>query len=487
MYKNFDERIKSEVIVLSDLQNIKHDKYTEYFDNWSMEWEKEKENPSKSKEEIKALIKEEIKNNIKNIKKESMKYYQIDNEKNKELEQLFNQIKLKINFNSIPKILRDGKFYTFSNGVFTIYDHKLFNKLYEIKFEQNFKIYSAIQLDNKDLIFLTGDILFIYRLKDNKYILLQQIEENKAGYKSQNSYSGCKSYPKSYIAEFVKDISGNRFICGSNFGFKIYSLNEKNEYSIVLLEPYSEGRKIIHELDKDTFIFCTTIECGDSLGGPAHTVLLIDKINLRQITKNEKEEIIKNLIQNDFYDDDFFGPRKSKSTKKITDEEAKKVINSLKYTFNKINFLRYSKYSAHHYFKGYTILKNQFLIIGIENNILIINILLGQQLKRYELFSEGEVNLFRCKAKIKKWNNNNNNNFIIDNNGNVILFEKTDDNELKIIGHSYFKDIKSLKRFNEKDNQFYDDGNDENFGSSPWSISPYERNENKPGKVSIFY
>ena len=134
-------------------------------------------------------------------------------------------------------------------------------------------------------------------------------------------------YTKVYEAEFVKDISGNRFICGSNYGFKIYSINEKNEYSIVLLEPYSEGRKIIYELDKDTFIFCTTLECGDSLGSPAHTELIIDKINLREITKEEKEKIINDFNRSNFYDEyKIFLPRNSEQTKKITDEETKKLL-----------------------------------------------------------------------------------------------------------------------------------------------------------------
>ena len=219
-------------------------------------------------------------------------------EKNKEIEQKFKQIKLKINFNSKPNILRDGKFYTISNGCCTIYNEKLFNKLYEIKFEENINATFAIQLDNKDLVFLTTNQLIIYRLKNEKYILLQKIDENRVGYKQQKSYSGCMmSYPKKYRAEFIKDISGNRFICGSNYGFKIYSLNEKNEYSIVLLESYFEGQKIILELNKDTFIFCTKIECGSSLDGPAHNILVIDKINLRGITKEEKEKRLNNFNQ----------------------------------------------------------------------------------------------------------------------------------------------------------------------------------------------
>ena len=41
--------------------------------------------------------------------------------------------------------------------------------------------------------------------------------------------SGCRVFPKSYSAQFIKEISGNRFILVSNYGYKIYSLNEKNE------------------------------------------------------------------------------------------------------------------------------------------------------------------------------------------------------------------------------------------------------------------
>ena len=60
----------------------------------------------------------------------------------------------------------------------------------------------------------------------------------------------------------------------------------------------------------------------------------------------------------------------------------------MKYTFNANNFFKYSKYGSHHYFKGYTILKNKFLIIGIDNNILIFDILSEKLLKRYIILLE---------------------------------------------------------------------------------------------------
>ena len=88
------------------------------------------------------------------------------------------------------------------------------------------------------------------------------------------AHSGCEFYPKSYCAEYIKEISGNRFILVSNYGYKIYSLNEKNEYIITLLEKFHDGLKTIIELDKNNFIFLSEIKCGDSLGGPTQKNLL---------------------------------------------------------------------------------------------------------------------------------------------------------------------------------------------------------------------
>ena len=132
------------------------------------------------------------------MKNKSLDLYDIDNKKSKELESTFKQLKLKVYFKDKPKILRDGKFYTISEGCFIMYDDKLFNKLYEIKFDNDDNKCIAIQLDNNDLVFLSGDQIFIYRLKEGKYSLLQKVEENKGGFELQYSHSGCEIYPKSY-------------------------------------------------------------------------------------------------------------------------------------------------------------------------------------------------------------------------------------------------------------------------------------------------
>ena len=189
IYDYFKENsTKENIILLSDLKKVVD--WDIFYDRRSIRRKKEEECPHKSKKEIEEEIKEEAKIKINKLKKESIKYYKIDNERKKEFEKKFKQIKLKINFNSYPRILRDGKFYTIYNGVFTVYDERFFKKIIQIKFEEKDKINSAIQLDNKDLIFFAEDQLIIYRLQNEKYFLFQKIDENKIGYKTQKAYSG---------------------------------------------------------------------------------------------------------------------------------------------------------------------------------------------------------------------------------------------------------------------------------------------------------
>ena len=153
--------------------------------------DKRRKYPNKSLEEIKAEIKEEIKKAVEKSAKETKeKYYKINSEKIKELEQKFKPMELKVDSYCGPKILGGGKFYTISQGCFTVYDDKLLKKLYEIKLEENFNVISVIQLDNKDLVFFTSGLFTIYRLKEEKYFLFQKIVENRTGYGQQYSYSG---------------------------------------------------------------------------------------------------------------------------------------------------------------------------------------------------------------------------------------------------------------------------------------------------------
>ena len=114
----------SEIIVLSGLKNIdkisKDNPYNKYYS-------KTKDKKEKTQEEL---------NKIKKLKDESLElYYKLENQKSKELESVFNSLKLKIKFKGIPRILREGMIYTESDNCLIIYESKFFNKLYEIKFE----------------------------------------------------------------------------------------------------------------------------------------------------------------------------------------------------------------------------------------------------------------------------------------------------------------------------------------------------------------
>ena len=111
-------------------------------------------------------------------------------------------------------------------------------------------------------------------------------------------------------------------------------------------------------------------------------------------------------------------------------------------------------------------------------------------MKRYEVLSEGEDDLFKYGCNIKKWNDNNDNEFILNIKGNIILFELTNDNELKIIYQAFFQDFSSLKHLNEKKNKFYDDKTiEDSYRSSCFYpfLYYYKRGVNKDTNVSIFY
>ena len=100
----------------------------------------------------------------------------------------------------------------------------------------------------------------VYRLKDQQYFLFQRIKEGGLGFPAKYYVTGHCSYTRqyhklNYELTNVKKLSGNRFLCLSNYGLKIYSLNEKNEYSLVLLNDQLEDIKMIHEINENKFIF----------------------------------------------------------------------------------------------------------------------------------------------------------------------------------------------------------------------------------------
>ena len=136
----------------------------------------------------------------------------------------------------------------------------------------------------------------------------------------------------------------------------------------------------------------------------------------------------------------------------------------------------YSTSGSHHYSNGNVILKNQYFIVLIDNNILLFDISSCIQLKRYVIYLYGD-NLYKYVLNIMKWNNKKDNEFMLALNGNIILFELTDEFKLKIISQIYSKNVKYLKKLNEKSNKFYDNS----------EISYCDKNENKINGLSIFY
>ena len=52
----------------------------------------------------------------------------------------------------------------------------------KLKLENDYNYTHVIQSDNQDLILFSQEELIIYRLKYNKYVQVQKINDNKAGY-----------------------------------------------------------------------------------------------------------------------------------------------------------------------------------------------------------------------------------------------------------------------------------------------------------------
>ena len=290
----FKENSREEIIVLSDLEILDKDKLSDYFcikpyNNPYYVPDDDNEIKQKSEEDKKAII--EKKNKL--IKQSLELYKKIDNQKMKELVSAFNQITLKVIFNGEPKILREGIFYTLSDNCFKMYDSKYFKKLLEIKF--NSLIISAIQLDNNDLIFACSDYgifqILVYRLKEKQYFEIQKIIENGLGFQARygnHGFCGNSAYKIEYKIDDLKAISGNRFICISNYGLKIYSLNENNEYSLVLLQEHLNDVKIIHEINNNKFIFCTKKNLNDTYR--KNDKIIIEIVELKEITKQELKD-----------------------------------------------------------------------------------------------------------------------------------------------------------------------------------------------------
>ena len=437
-YIGFDNKIENEIIILDHLFKKDNDEgyyyRYEYFDSWKRRNDKEKKEKNKSEEEIKKEVEKEILEEKEKLIKEShKKYYTINEEKNKELDDFFKSSKLKVILCN-TQFLGNGKICGTSGNKYIIYETTYMNKLYEIQFDNIDNIKSVIELDNHDLIFIStkrnkekkniysfgyeNDYeLFIYRLKNKKYYLFQRIKEDRNGYEIQNSYSGCFSYPKSFSLIKMQKLSGNRFLSISNYGFRLYSLNDNNQYSLVLKETHLEGIEIIYEIKENQFIFCTRKSYGASMGGPSHDYLLIEKLVLKEINN-------------------------------------KKLACSCETLF------KYCTYGGSHRFSNFLFLENEYFLILVDNHLLIFDILRNKLIKRFTILENGIQNLYNDKfLDILKWEKNDNE-FLIIKNGNITLLEFNEndikgkiDIDLKIVGYSYFDKASYLKT--DENNRFY--------------------------------
>ena len=142
------QEIKEEIIMLSDLKflNEKLEKKN-ILDNL-MDLEEDKNSWNREVKNDISYNKIKRNNELKKISSEL--YYKIDNKKKKELESAFNQKKLNIKFDDMPRFLRKGKLYIISKTAFTIYDSNCFKKILEIKLEKEINPICAIQLENND-------------------------------------------------------------------------------------------------------------------------------------------------------------------------------------------------------------------------------------------------------------------------------------------------------------------------------------------------
>ena len=458
MDKIFESNEKHEIIVLSDLKD--KDTYRLISCNQTFGYDY---SDYSNEKKISAL---ENKNKLKN---ESLKlYYKIDNEKAKELESTFKQYKLRIQFDSEPGVLRDYKLYSSTKTSFTIYDNKLFNKIIEIKFESPTEVISAIQLINNDLVIACDKNrdeyeLLIYRIKDNKYFLFQKIKESGLGYKSKYEFSFCVNtrYKMIYKLKYLKEISKIRFMCISNYGFKIYSLNKKGEYSLILLSNHLEDIKIIHELNENEFIFCTHKKKYKL------KEILIEIIKLKKTNKKELDDKLNHLKNFGYHiNRDNWRIKIEDENSNIYDDELKKLIESLKLSCTAKKIIYDTSYNRYKYLSDYIILKKKYFIVMIDNIIFIYDIMNEKKMKRYEIVIDAIVNdidglFFPNCIDVKKWNNNDDNEFIFFILGNIILFELNEDGNdinLKIINCSYFQnfsDVEEIYKLSEKKNNFY--------------------------------
>jgi hypothetical protein len=248
--------------------------------------------------------KREILDEKEKLKEESIrKYYKIENDKKKEIENCFKNSKLKIIFKN-AEVLSDEKIYTKSENIIKIYDNKIFKELYNINCGNETEIKSAIELDNKDLIISIrskGNYkLLVYRLINNNYNLIQTINEltrkNHYGFQVVAYVTTDPDYP--FNLEYIKKLENNRFMSVSNYEIKLYSLNKNNCYEIILFYDDGSTYKDIYEIDGENYLIIDknirsvhrVYNCNKPEEHYTKTTIVIKKLNLIKLKKMKKKK-----------------------------------------------------------------------------------------------------------------------------------------------------------------------------------------------------
>ena len=295
--------------------------------------------------------------------------------------------------------------------------------------------------------------LLVYRLINNNYNLIQTINELKGKDHDPNciimAYVTTVDDP--FYLKYIKKLENNRFMSVSNYEIKLYSLNKNNCYEIILFYDDNSNYKDIYEIDSENYLIIDSIKrtyhkvynCDKPEEYYTEKKIVIKKIKLNKIKKDEKEKILEEFKENVTF---------------------KNLISSLKLISSVVCRTIFEKEEL----SNFIILKNKYLLIQSVYDFYIINLSNLKQLAKYSILVYGEKKIHSLEnMSIQKWKCMNDNEFILNIKGNITLFRLEKENEkiinLNIIAFSYFPKLGTLYRINEE-NKFlvYDDDNKSN-------------------------
>ena len=416
---------KEEIIVLTHLKEKNNiDSENNKFQNSIIyELHKKNKNIKKELEETKEIIEKEVLQRKEKLKEESNKlYYDIDEKKNNELKKYFETsdntipcLKPKIEFKNLIN-LENGLICDIIENKCIIYDDKNYTKISEINLEN--KIKSVIGLDNKDLLFETNEII-IYRFKDNNYSFLQELKvSTKGDYLPQKRVTialctGFEEIDKEYTFLCVKKLSKNRFILLSNYGLKIYSLNENEIYSLISFCQCDFLLLDFYEINENNFILCANNWHPWSM--TEESGYYFEVYNLKYGEKNEEIE------KNKFFE--VLLP--------------KEIVKSLKCTYSLKSLYCHLNNSDKYYGSSY--LRNNIFIFLVDNYFLVLDLSINKVIKKYIFYQYGEKTLYSYRSYLKA-KKDNDDEFILEGGKDKTLFKLIHQNnnlELKIIGYYY--------------------------------------------------